>query len=102
MVHEMRVGNLCGSPPTKSHTCHKIPGMSFLLNKKKPPAAAGKTSTGLIHVIKILGTSFLPRRKAPAAARKTSTGLIHVIKFQERHFCRKKRRLRQPGRPQQG
>ena len=30
------------------------------------------------------------RKKAPAAAGKTSTGLIHVIKSQERHFCRKK------------
>ena len=39
-------------------------------------------------------------KKAPAAAGKTSTELIHVIKSQERQFCRKNR-PRQPGRPQQ-
>ena len=61
MVPEMRVGNLCGLPPTKPHTCHKN-----------------------------AGTSFASRKKAPAAAAKTSTKLIHVIKSKERHFCRNK------------
>ena len=41
------------------------------------------------------------KKKAPAAARKTSTRLIHVIKYQDLSFLPKKRRLRQPGTPHQ-
>ena len=73
---------------------------------QRAPAAAGKTSSGLIYVIKslerdfckksacgnredltrldiyhkIAGTSFFPKRKAPAAAGKTPPSLTHVTK----------------------
>ena len=38
-------------------------------------------------------------KKPPAAGGKASTGLIHVIKCKERHFGLENRLLRQPGRP---
>ena len=49
---------------------------------------------------KIVGTSFLPKKRF-CSSRETSRGIAQVIKSQSRHFCRKKRRLRQPGRLQQ-
>ena len=44
-------------------------------NAKKAPAAAGKTSTGLIHVVESQELQFFGEKKAPAAAGKTSPGL---------------------------
>ena len=116
--HFCRKRGTCGTREdfNRANTCHKIPGMPFLA-EKKAPAAAGKTSPSLIHVInsqevilgwkngacgsredltkpntryKISGTSFLPKKKALAAAGEISTELIHVIKSQKHSFCRKK------------
>ena len=68
--------------------------------EKKAPAAAGKTSTKLSY-IKNLRNAIFAGKKVPAAAGKTSTKLLYITKYQARRFCRTKKRLRQPGRPQQ-
>ena len=76
---------------TKTVSCKQFLG-TFLLARKRVPAAAGKTSIG-----KILGRSFWRKRKAPAAAGRTSPRLTNS---QESHFGQKKR-LWQLGRPHQ-
>ena len=38
------------------------------------------------HVSRIQGRHFCKKQRAPAAAGKTSTELIHVMKSQQRHF----------------
>ena len=103
MVHWMQVGNLCCLPLTKPNTCHKFQVTSFLPKKQKVPAATGKTSPRLIHVIKFQ-ERHSGRKKAPAAAGKTSPSLLHVKIDQtdlETLFDKQKSRLRQPGRPHQ-
>ena len=86
------------APQQASHMSQNL--RNVISAKRQAPAAAGKTSTELIHVIKSQERIFC-QKKAPAAGWKTSTELIHVIKSQERNFCQTKRRLRQLGRPQQ-
>ena len=57
--------------------------MNAVSGKDKSPAAAGKTSTKLIHVVKNTGTSFPEKQKAPAAAGETpphKLGAIDVVK----------------------
>ena len=97
----------CGSLEdfTKPNTCTKSRECHFV--EKKAPAAAGKTSPSLIHVMKFQerhfcrkkgacgsredftkpnayyktpGALFSPERKAPAAAGKNSPSLMHIIK----------------------
>ena len=45
-----------------------------LFAEKKTPAARKKTSTGLLHVPRLPGTSSLPKKEAPAACKKASPG----------------------------
>ena len=54
----------------RANTCHKFPGTSFLL--KKNFNRANSCHKNLRNVI-------FAEKKAPAAAGKTSTGLIHFI-----------------------
>ena len=61
---------------------------NFFLKKGTCGSWEDLTKPNTCH--KISGTAFAATEKLPAAAGKTSTGLIHVIKFQERHFCQKK------------
>ena len=77
------------APQQASHMSQNLRDVIF--DGRKAPAAAGKTSTGLIHIIRPRNAIFA-EKKAPAAAGKISTGLIHSIKSQERHFRRSQSR----------
>jgi hypothetical protein len=98
---------------------------------EKAPAARKKTSTGLLHVIKISATAFLPkknglrhvrrpqqgycyymsqktqeghfrRKKSVCGTQESATGLLHVSKNPGTSFLPKKKRLRHVRRLQQG
>ena len=83
-------------PPRTYYTSQH---MQFL-PKKRRLRQPGRLQQGNTYN-RIKGTSFFQEKKAPAAAGKTSTELIHVIKSKERQIGRKKKRLRQRGRPEQ-
>ena len=62
---------------------------NVVFGRKNALAAVGKTfDPSTCH--RIPGAYFFPEQKTPAAAGKTSTGLIHVVQSQELHFCRNK------------
>ena len=89
--------------PSGVHQTSQNP-RNAIFAEKKAPAAAGKTSTKLIHVTKYQERNFCLKiclKKTPAAAWKTSTKLILVVTNPGKPFPAKKKRLRQPRRPHQ-
>ena len=50
----------------------------------------GPRSYQLRIVVLLAEFVIVAEKNAPAATGKASLTLVHVIKFQERHFCRKK------------
>ena len=73
----------------RAMTCLKKP-RNAIFAEKKAPAAHKKTSTGLLHVLQITGTSFLPKKRRLRHVRRPQQGYYMFQKTQERHFRRKK------------
>ena len=139
MYHKLaiaRAGAICESNPFRGSASMIPPPITniakaiceSLFAGRKAAAACKQISTGLIHVIKISGTSFLPNKrrlrhvrrpqqgyymfqkprnvtfaekKAPAARKKTSAGRLHVLKIPATSIWAEKKRLRHVRRPHQ-
>ena len=75
-------------PQQGHHMSFKSPERHF--RRQKAPAACKKTSTGLLDVLQIPGTSFLPTKKRLRHVRKPQQGYCMSLKSPERYFANKK------------